>query len=59
MAEKWKHIGSAENALFSILPPRKELVENTETGEQRIVYVGIGQTVGEAIENGQFADKDE
>ena len=58
MSESWRHIGSAESAFGKILPPYKELVENTETGEQRVVLVNIGQSVGEAIANGQWADDD-
>ena len=58
MSGNWKHIGSAESAFGKILPPYKELVENTETGEQRVVLVNVDQSVGEAIENGQWADED-
>jgi hypothetical protein len=32
-------------------------VVNTETGEERVVDRGYGQTTGEAIEKGQFRDK--
>jgi hypothetical protein len=34
-----------------------ETVRNTETGEYREVSVGNEQTVGEAVENGQFTDE--
>lgn len=57
MSDNWEHKGSAEG-LGSLIPgPRHEWVQNTETGEDREVYVGSNQTVGEAIANGQFRDK--
>jgi len=58
MSEEWRHIGSAESVIGKLLPPYKELVENVETGEQRVILVNIGQTVGEANANGQWADDD-
>lgn len=56
MSNKWRHIGSAESAFGKFLPPYKELVENTETGKQRAIWVGSDETVGEAIAKGQWAD---
>lgn len=58
MSEEWRHLGSAESAFGKLLPPYRELVENVETGEQRVVLVNVGETVGEAIANGQWADDD-
>ena len=61
MAGKWEHVGPgggiADMVLDSFFGPRKETVRHTETGEYREVLVGTGQTVGEAIEKGQFVDK--
>lgn len=54
--ETWTHSGSAES-LSSLIPgPSREIVHNNETGEDREIYVGRDQTVGEAIANGQFRD---
>jgi len=56
MSDNWRHIGSAESAFGKVLPPFKELVENTRTGEKRTVWVNVGETVGEAISRGNWAD---
>ena len=61
MMEKWRHAGpggDASDRVFDAVGGRilgtKECIQNTETGEFREVFVAPGQTVGEAIENGQF-----
>ena len=58
MSDNWRHIGSAESVFGKMLPPYRELVENADTGEQRVVLVNVGQTVGDAIANGQWANDD-
>ena len=61
MSEKWEHKGNADGPLGWLAGGcgyvRDELVENTETGEQRTVFTVGDQTVGEAIAEGQFKDK--
>lgn len=64
MNDKWEDKGvvpnfehDIPNALtFNIRPTHSHKVENTETGEERQVRVDPGQTVGEAIANGQWED---
>jgi len=62
MGDKWEHAGPGGNAFSSLVDSMfglsTETVQDTETGEYREVYVGTEQTVGEAIENGQFNDKE-
>jgi hypothetical protein len=50
MSGNWKHIWISKSAFGKIPPPYKELVENTEPGEQRVVSVNDIQSVCEAIE---------
>lgn len=58
MGDNWKHTGSDENIISAFIPgPDWERVENTETGDVGTVYVGNNQTVGEAIEKGQWREK--
>ncbi len=64
MADNWKHEGYGGNPIDSVIDlvtggllGTKERVSNTETGEERTVYVDHGQDVGEAIAKGQFVDK--
>jgi hypothetical protein len=61
MSDKWEHAGSGGNAFSSLVDSlfglSTETVQHTETGEYREVVVGSEQTVGEAIEKGQFTDK--
>jgi hypothetical protein len=57
MRNKWKHVGSAEWAFFTFLPPYREVVEDLETGERRVVFRHPNQTIGEAIEKGQFEER--
>lgn len=64
MSEKWKHLGPAEEQISRPLwdlmrAPHNELVENTETEEQRVVIVGYDETVGEAIAEGRFEENDD
>ncbi|XCN74809.1 MAG: hypothetical protein Q3M24_08725 [Candidatus Electrothrix aestuarii] len=57
MSDKWEKFGN--NTRFSdILPGGHEhdYVRNTETGEAKEVY--HSGDIGEAIENGQFTDRD-
>ena len=66
MGNKWEDNGLAgwehlDNEITShILPSSWQThihnVENTDTGEERRVRVDPGQSVGEAIENGQWDD---
>jgi len=56
---EWKDTGHQD--LFSVFTfgvlGKDETVHNTETGEYKEVFVAPGQSVGEAIEKGQFKDK--
>lgn len=67
MSGEWRDLGEVVDigdVLFlissfgfsSLVGPKIHEVENVETEEIRRVAVGSGQTVGEAIENGQFVD---
>lgn len=64
MSDKWEDKGiccNIEHDLLDCFLPESmqthsHKVENTETGEERQVRVGPGQTVGEAIAKGQFED---
>ncbi len=62
MGNKWKHAGTGEGIVGLTLQMiglgGKETVRNTETGEFRTVFVRPGETVGQAIENGNFVDDD-
>ena len=63
MSDKWKDLGE-NNDLFDQAVdfvtgnhnpfPKEHTVENTETGEKKTIDVGSSQSVGEAIEKGQF-----
>jgi hypothetical protein len=58
MPDKWEKTGSGENVVSMFVPgPDWVRVENTETGETGTVYVLDGQTVGEAIANGQWHEE--
>lgn len=58
MGDKWEHVGHAENVVSAFIPgPDWEAVRNTETGEEGSVYVLEGQTIGEAIANGQWHEE--
>ena len=55
--EKWVETGPANrgfNLFDAMTGTHVAGIHNTETGEDRVVYVGPNQTLGEAIENGQF-----
>lgn len=61
----WKHAGPGGSIVDTVIDTltggllgTKETVRNERTGEYRKVYVDHGQPVGEAIERGQFIDKD-
>lgn len=58
MADKWKDLGSSEGLGALIPGPAHRAVLDTESGKAKEVYVGNNQTVGEAIENGQFTGRD-
>lgn len=58
MSGQWESVGPSDGLGAFIPGPSHEIVVNTDTGEAREVYVGSGQTTGEAIENGQFTDRD-
>ncbi len=70
MGDKWEDRGESGNIAEQIISTitggggdkgglvgdSRNLV-NTETGEERVVDRGYGQTTGEAIEKGQIRDK--
>jgi len=61
MSDKWEvksdsWISPMELLFNPAYPSRRYWVENTETGEWRVLQVEDGQEVGDAIANGQFAD---
>ncbi len=63
MSDRWRHVSPGGNAVEQVFDAftggalgHKECVRDEDTGEYREVYVGPGQSVGEAIRNGQFAD---
>ena len=57
MSDRYREVGYAEGAASMLVPgPVDVIVEDMETGEERIVCVGSSQTVGEAIANGQWKD---
>jgi hypothetical protein len=65
MSDKWGHAGPGGDIVDGVFDAltggifgTNETVQNSETGEYREVYVAPEQTVGEAIEHGQFTDKD-
>ncbi len=57
----WKDHGAGFNPLTDFLGDfgGKHHVENTDTGEMHVVERHPGQTVGEAIEEGQFVDEED
>ena len=65
MADKWEDKGVSDSStltnlvtsMFGLDAGDRHNVENTETGETKVVDRYSGQTVGEAISNGQFRDK--
>lgn len=66
MSEKWRHAGPGGNigdrifdGLTAGVLGTKECVQDSATGEYREVYVAFGQSVGDAIANGQFVGDDE
>jgi hypothetical protein len=58
MADEWEYAGPGgdilDMVLDTILEPRKVVVRNKQTGEMRELIVGSDQTIGEAIEQGQW-----
>ena len=59
--DKWKDCGHASHGmdivggiLDTVDGTELHNVHNNETGEDKVVYVGPNQTVGEAIANAQF-----
>lgn len=64
MSDEWEDMGVVPNfehdilnaLTFNIRPTDSHKVRNTETREERQVRVDPGQTVGEAIANGQWED---
>lgn len=65
MSDNWKHEGTGGNlisqtvdALTGGVLGTTESVRNTQTGEVKEVFVNRDQSVGEAVEKGQFTDKD-
>jgi hypothetical protein len=61
MKDKWEHVGPGKNivdqliGVFSgIIFCTKETIRLKETGEYREVFVAIGQSIKEAVDNGQF-----
>ncbi|MCI0530585.1 MAG: hypothetical protein L0Y74_01320 [candidate division Zixibacteria bacterium] len=63
MSDEWEDLGETNDfldlaslGLAKLIFPTVHEVENKETGEIRRVVVGRGQTLGEAIQNGQFTD---
>ncbi|OHB17766.1 MAG: hypothetical protein A2734_02820 [Parcubacteria group bacterium RIFCSPHIGHO2_01_FULL_40_30] len=64
MSDKWEDEGVVPNIehdiLDMVLPEDMQTnthrVRNTETGEKRLVRVDPGQSVGEAIAEGQWED---
>jgi hypothetical protein len=64
MGNEWKDRGSAENIGGQLLNNvtggvlgENRTVENTSTGETKEIFVGWGQSAGEAIEKGQFVEE--
>jgi len=64
MSNKWEDRGHHEGIPIlgdlgqMITGTEERHVHNNETGEDTVATVGPGQTVGEAIENGQLRDDD-
>ena len=67
MSNKWEDKGEKATLFDSIVDtvtldnnpfPKEHWVENEETGDTRVVMVNPDQTVGEAIEKGQFKTDD-
>jgi hypothetical protein len=60
MSDKWKDLGETGLSDFARIIPGPNVethrVENTETGEVREVIIHGDETVGEAIERGEFSD---
>lgn len=63
MSEKWKDLGKTTGSssldavtggLGSKVFGSTHEVKNTDTGKIERVYTGSGQSVGDAIKNGQF-----
>lgn len=61
MSKEWKDkgmTGSISNMLSSILPGATgHIVQNKKTGENRRVWKGSNQSVGDAVKRGQFNDR--
>jgi hypothetical protein len=61
MGNEWEYAGPGGDIgdmLLDLIPPRKVVVRNTRTGEMRELVVGSDQTIGEAIEQGQWAEEE-
>lgn len=63
MSDKWNDLGENKDLFDQAVDlvtgghnpfPTEHTVENTDTGEEKTVYIGSGQSVGEGIEKGQF-----
>jgi hypothetical protein len=54
--DKWEEVGPSDGLGTFIPGPSHTIVRNTETGEAREVY--HSGDVGEAIEKGQFTERD-
>jgi len=64
MANKWKDKGECNDPLDKVMDvltfgtsPKTHLVENEKTGELKEVIVGHDETIGKAIEKGQWKKK--
>jgi hypothetical protein len=58
-SDKWEKVGPSGGIMDLIIPlTRHEIVRNTETGKAKEICIGLGETTGEAIEKGQFTDRD-
>ena len=64
ISDKWEDNGHHEGVPILgdlaqvITGPEERHVVNTVTGEEKIVTIGPGQTLGDAIANGQLRDDD-
>lgn len=61
ISDEWEHIGPSKNivdqliGVFSgVIFGTKETILFRNTGEYKEVFVVVGQSIGEAIEHGQF-----
>jgi hypothetical protein len=64
MSDKWEDKGHHEGIPIlgdlgqMITGTEERHVVNSETGEEKIAIIGPGQTLGDAIANGQLRDDD-